>query len=1187
MSLFNYSKQKKKLIFEALAASFVVAFVFAAILPKVFATTAYYLPDALVELDGVNDGVVTISLNTPVDARIFSVEGNFQAHDSAGNFTLTTLTPASGISPSSNVVSDGRIVWQDSSWEHPLVLGERESIWGATYAVDKDTPAGDYAFCVNGLNIAREILDNPGDQYPTENIGNVCATVTVTRSSEPEPPEKPSQVVTFLDSDDNPITEITKYYGDEDFEIKKQVTTGDGAIGEYHPDDDGTGRIAHTDPDLNSNVVGVGEPGDVEICAWVEGTENYAATKACYTVHVLKRPITISSVTIEDKTYDGTPSAVVTSVSFENGVLTNEQYNVTSAYFTGTNAADAGVDKPVRVNVELAGTGVDYYTLSPDYYTTIKTISPFNLSVDGVSFASGEDEYAYDPDGVEPEIRVEANTHGGTSVLVEGEDFEVGYVNNSVAGQAQAVITGLGNYTTSGPGIVLPFTINPKGIINENVNAPSSIVEGRILAPEDVSVNVDGHTLTRCATDGETNCDYVLTISGDNDGEVGHTVHVAVNGRNNYDGAGVADVNIVAKQEQTVTIEDVTNTMVNKSYGDDNFTYVATTVDDGGEITYRSTAEAVATVDMDTGEVSIVGVGDADIIATAAENDTYAEGSAKYTVHVDKKVITVTSATVENKTFDNSPVATVSDVALSEGSLVYNIDFTATGLFNDVTPAVRNVNVMVALTSDAYAHYCFMYESTCIQNTSYSTVGTILPFTLDDDNAVAELTENTFVYNGSEHCPSANVRVDLNSNGIKDVILSAGTDYDVVCDNNVNVGTSATAAIVGKGNYTGSLRDLVFSITPIEVTDVVVTAASQDYTGEPLEPTLTVTGTVNGESKSFTTDDYEVAPHGNFITAGDYTVTINPKVGSNYNIPTTSGTFTINRASSGTPTEAAQNLRIEAGKTLAELGDLSEGFAWADGSTVVSEGSHDYDATYTKNGDTENYITENVSVIVYGLKRIEITTAIFAGGEVMTPGSTALEGDEISWTITPDEGYELWRFSTNTEDKTSEVLDGQFTMTAGTEDIMAIVYFRRLYQFIDGMGQTHVRGVDGAAEFEIDADYELFEDGGRVFVDGELLDEENYRAWSGSTMIELSADYLNSLTIGEHALAVEFDDGGIARTTFVIADPEAPEEEKPAAADTGVFTGMRNGAIATGLSMVTMGAVAGLLYGIKKRNNRA
>ena len=1167
MPLFNYSKQKKKLTLQALAASFVVAFVFAAILPKVFADTAYYFPDATVELDGTSDGSVTVSLNTPIADEVFSIEGNFQTSAGDGNFTLTALNPAGGISPSSNVVSDGRILWQDSSYENPLVLDERESMWSATYSVDKDTPAGSYSLC-----LTRTRISSASNDYNTPSYGNLCASVTVSRNDIPA--EKPAQVVTFRDGSGNPITGLTQWYGDADIEITKEVTTGDGAITEYHPDDDGTGRVAHTVPD--SNIVGFGEPGNVEICAWVAETETYAATRACYTVEVTKRPITISGATIANKIYNGLADAEVTAVEFSNlGTGTPPTYTAEGEFGT----ADAGTDKAVRVDVTLTGEASDHYTLSPSYYNTTKTIEPFGLIRENVELVNG-DTYTYDPDGVEPEVRVVVDLYGGRPTLVENQDYEVSYSDNMGVGTGHVTVTGIGNFVTNVP-VVLDFTIDPQGIRNEDVSVPGSIVEGRILDEDDVSLVVNGHTLMRCATDGETNCDYVLTISGDNDGEVGHTVHVAVNGRNNYDGAGVADVRIVAKLEQTVTIADVTNTTVNKSYGDASFTYVATTVDDGGEIRYSSTAEAVATVDANTGEVSIVGVGDADIIATAAENDTYAEGSAKYTVHVDKKVITVTDATVADKTFDNTPFATVSNVTLSESSLVYNTDFTATGLFNDVTPAVRNVNVMVALTSDAYKNYCFMYESSCIQNTSYSAIGTIMPFMLGEDNAVAELTEDTFVYNGSEHCPAVSVRVDLNGNGIKDVVLSVGTDYDVACDNNVNVGTSATVTITGKGNYTGSLEGLAFSITPVTVEDVVVTAASQDYTGEPLEPVLTVTGTVNGESKTFTTDDYEVATHGNFVGAGDYTVTINPKDGSNYNIPSTSGTFTINKAASGTPVEASQNLKIEAGKTLAELGDLSEGFAWVDGITVVSEGSHDYDATYTKNGDTENYLTENVSVIVYGLKRIEIATAVFAGGEVTTPGASALEGDELTWTITPDEGYELESFVINSEDKTSEVSGGRFTMVAGTDSVTAIVGFRKVYEVIDGAGQTHIRGVDGTAEFEIDAEYELFEDDGVVYVDDELVDPENYDSRSGSTIITLSEDYLNSLTVGEHTLAVVFADNGIARTTFTVADPEA-EEDNPAAADTGVFTGVTGGAIATGASVMVMGALVGAMFFAKK-----
>ena len=1172
MSLLNHFRKNKKTI-GVITVLIVTSAVLLGVLPSVFASVNYYMPDVVVELDGTNDGTVTIGLNTPEADDMAFVQGTFDTmigYDMEHlHFTLTEMTTGGELSTANiknNTIADGLIRWSDWESDPPVHVSERGRLLSATYTVDKDTPAGNHSICLRDIWIASEISD-----WDTINIDRVCAQVTVTRNDAPA--EKPAQVVTFRDSSGNPITGLTQWYGDTDIEITKEVTTGDGAITDYHPDDDGTGRVAHTDP--SSDMVGFGEPGSVEICAWVAETETFAATKACYTVEVTKRPISITGATITDKTFDGTTDAEVTAVTFSDlGNGTPPTYTAEGTFGT----ANAGADKAIRVDVTLTDEAVDRYTLSPSYYNTTKTIEPFGLVRENVELVNG-DTYTYDPDGVEPEVRVAVDLYGGRSTLVENQDYEVSYSDNMGVGTGHVTVTGIGNFVTNVP-VVLDFTIDPQGIRNDDVIVPSSIVEGRILNVDDVTVNVNGRTLTRCATDGETNCDYVLTISGDNDGEVGHTVHVAVNGRNNYDGAGVADVDIVAKLEQTVTIADVTNTTVNKSYGDESFSYIATSTGNG-DITYRSTAEAVVTVDMNTGEVSIVGVGDADIIATAAETDTYAEGSAKYTVHVDKKVITVTNATVADKTFDNTPVATVSDVTLSEGSLVYDTDYTATALFNDVDVAIRSVEVMVALTDDNFANYCFMHESSCVKNTSYSATAAITPFTLGADNATADLTANSFVYNGSEKTPGVTVKADLDGDGIKETTLASETDYDMSYENNVNRGTGS-ATVSGKGNYAGSLTGLAFEIIPAPVENVVVTAPSQDYTGEALEPVPTVTGEVAGLSMTFNAGDYYVISHAEFKNAGSYTFSVKSVDGGNYYFDSTDGSFTINKVASGDPAEMTAGLKIAAGCTLAELGERTVGFAWTNPDTVVGAGNQTFPATYLQNDDSTNYTPITVDVPVYGLKRLSVVTAIMGeGGEVTNPGDLAVEEDELTWTISPDEGYELESFVINSEDKTSEVSGGRFTMIAGTDNVTAIVRFRKVYEVINGAGQTHIRGVDGAAEFEIDAEYELFEDDGKVYVDGELLDPENYDSRSGSTIITLSEDYLNSLTLGEHALAVVFADDGIARTTFIIADPEA-EDDNPAAADTGVFTGATGGAIATGASVMVMGALVGAMFFAKK-----
>lgn len=238
-----------------------------------------------------------------------------------------------------------------------------------------------------------------------------------------------------------------------------------------------------------------------------------------------------------------------------------------------------------------------------------------------------------------------------------------------------------------------------------------------------------------------------------------------------------------------------------------------------------------------------------------------------------------------------------------------------------------------------------------------------------------------------------------------------------------------------------------------------------------------------------------------------------------------------------------------------------------------------------KNNDATNYIpTEDLGIPVRGLKRINVTTVSMAGGTATSSSASVLEGENITFTFAPDEGYELYMVTVGGDDLISDVLNNQLTIVAGTDDIMMISYYRKVYEVIKGAEQTHVRGVDGAAEFEINADYELFEDDGEVYVDGELLDPENYESWSASTVISLKAAYLDSLTFGTHAFAVVFNDGGIARTTFNISDPKS---ETPATADTGAFTKMADGAAAAGASAIAIAVTTVGLYFVLKKSKRA
>ena len=91
------------------------------------------------------------------------------------------------------------------------------------------------------------------------------------------------------------------------------------------------------------------------------------------------------------------------------------------------------------------------------------------------------------------------------------------------------------------------------------------------------------------------------------------------------------------------------------------------------------------------------------------------------------------------------------------------------------------------------------------------------------------------------------------------------------------------------------------------------------------------------------------------------------------------------------------------------------------------------------------------------------------------------------------------------------------------------------YKVVDGANQKYLINKNKTASFKIDASYDLFKSGGRVYVDGKLVDEKNYVSKEGSTIITFNDSYLSGLSIGTHSLKVVFSDGGVASTKFVIS----------------------------------------------------
>ena len=97
------------------------------------------------------------------------------------------------------------------------------------------------------------------------------------------------------------------------------------------------------------------------------------------------------------------------------------------------------------------------------------------------------------------------------------------------------------------------------------------------------------------------------------------------------------------------------------------------------------------------------------------------------------------------------------------------------------------------------------------------------------------------------------------------------------------------------------------------------------------------------------------------------------------------------------------------------------------------------------------------------------------------------------------------------------------------------------YKFTEGANQIYTIDESKNAIFRIDADFSLFD--GKLYIDGTLIDAKNYKAESGSTVITLNKEYVDTLSAGEHTIKVEFSDSGSATTKFEVKAKQVNTEK--------------------------------------------
>ncbi len=298
----------------------------------------------------------------------------------------------------------------------------------------------------------------------------------------------------------------------------------------------------------------------------------------------------------------------------------------------------------------------------------------------------------YTGSAIEPELTVT----DGNSLLELGTDYSVEYSDNTNAGTATATITGLRIYTGTKS---KTFTIAAQAITGATVTVDANanlVYDGTAKKPGvTVSKTFEGAAPQKVFS-AETDYNVAYSEGCINVGE--YTITVTFKG--NYSGTATTTFNI----SQAAGAINYAEINVSKTFGDAPFANAITNTGDG-TVSYSSNNTGVATVNAESGLVTIVGAGEATITATVTDgtNYTYATKTATYTLSVGKATMEGLSVSIDNWRVGETASTPSVEGNEGNGAVTYTYAVQGTETFSGTKPTTAGsytIKVTVAETAN-------------------------------------------------------------------------------------------------------------------------------------------------------------------------------------------------------------------------------------------------------------------------------------------------------------------------------------------------------------------------------------------------------------------------------------------------------------------------------------------------------
>ena len=868
-----------------------------------------------------------------------------------------------------------------------------------------------------------------------------------------------------------------------------------------------------------------------------------------------------------------------------------------------------GTDKtPTATGVSELGTGdykITYYKENNSSYDEIGTTLPklvgkykATLSITNPNYTASEASVDFEITQITTEVKVksydETFTYDGSEHTKN--NYDVLWANNASAvadnklpngDKVTAVITGkVKDFkdTADGNNTIASVTItNAEGVDVTNcysniVKSAGKLTVNPIATPIVVTAGSDNKVFdgTELTKNTYAYTDNVL-VSGDmleatitgNQKYVGSSnntvsnVKVKRNGEDitdNYTfGTHVNGVLEVKSADQPLAIADQ-NVKVNGSITTD---YLKQSVTGAvGNIDFAIKSGTALTYDA-TNKEYVAGATEGDVVmtVTAVKVDLDGDGTPEwkettkeFTVHVVNKTDVNISGLSNNETFtyDGNPKMPTGTISVNAGT----VNVSDLKVLYEGTGSTSYSSATAPTNAGTYTVTYKVPDTNANYTGTFSVAFTIKKAQLEK----VTIVKDTFEYTGSDITPTLK---NVNSN----IEVTGDTKAKKVSNNTI------TAKITDKTNYEwkdGLNSDLTINWS--------ITQATPDYT----VPTG-LTG-VKGDTLNDVTlpDRFTWNDASTVLTAGTHTykATYTPVDTTNYKtindidievvVKNTFNVITSVDGGNGTITPSKNGV-VEGTK-------VEIAFTPDTGYMIDKVLVNTVETTVTGN-KIELTVNENKEVKV-SYKKIPFTVTVKdVDGATITPnGAVAVSyGEDKEFTITANSGYKLVKVLVDGTDKTADMVGDTLKLTNITSNInLEVVVEKIVYEVTEGANQKYTITKNNEAKFKINADFRLFDEG-KVYVDNELVDPKNYTAESGSTIITLKKEFVDTLSVGEHTLKVVFNDGGEAITTFNVAKVTVPTDNPQTGDNIGFY-------IISGILSIVGLAGAGIFYRRKQTN---